>query len=269
MTYYGLISAIRPLFIIPPIFGQKRERGQTMANSKIYAFVVKFADAVTEYAIAQQSTNAAKRIVRSLKGIAEVLTETDQESISVVSGENGEISDLFTLTGINEAIDLYAAIVDATTQDGTDLAKRANRVKSYIEDDLLEEGDPENADIPNEKLVAENALKVWEAVKPRQGGQGARGVTRMSEADFEYAIYGTCSECGETVKTGERTGRTDWNSLRHYCQQHAKETHNSEGFTGVVRDAWRDAKAAFEGGADSVVVEGDVDTPSFSLARAS
>lgn len=233
-----------------------------MPNSKIETIVRNVAENVAMYATLASRADTYRRLVSALLGVAAAITQIDPNNASVTFGEG---SDEMTLSA-----KVFQESADALKVDNTDLLslsvevnKGITKVKSYIEDELVE------GDLLD---VAQQTVTLWEQVrgsrKTPATSSRAQG-ERLSQADFNFAIFSTCELCGEVVvKGGERTGRLDWNSLRHYSQKHAIDRHGSHGFTQLVSDAWAQAREEFRSGeVTEVHVSGDSDMPGFTLVR--
>lgn len=222
-----------------------------MAN-RITDIVTNFANMVKDFAIVATESAKTRKLARALKSVADAL------------GDEGEVYIAQAKLETNDFATAHDALIlqdSDFTETGTDLAKMARRVEVYLEDDVLEDADAE---------TARNALALWQEVRPSARPTAVRGPQsegRTSVPDFDFPIFATCEECGVTVRTGERSGVTDWNSLRHYAQRHAQNAHASRPFGAMVSGAWRNAKASFETGADEIVVEGDADSPGFVLTK--
>lgn len=230
-----------------------------MANSKIGAIVRKVAENVKNYAEKVARVDSDKRLGRALQGVADALGA--EGTFPAVGADGTEVvvsADLFAY---------YASVLNGSTTDLLSLSVEVNnginKVKGYAEDELLSE---------DEAAIVTDTLALWEKVRGARKSPAtssrAQG-ERIAQADFNFPILATCDLCGEVaVRGGERTNRLDWNSLRHYSQQHAIKAHGTNGFTQLVSDAWRDAKESFKAdGTVEVHVPGDADMPGFTLVR--
>lgn len=92
--------------------------------------------------------------------------------------------------------------------------------------------------------------------------------------DFEFPIIAHCEACGWEWHEGRSTGQTKWNTLRNYCQEHAKGNDAAKAHRGVafkvsaaVADSWLSAKRSFEDGAHAALTEQDsgMGIPAFYL----
>lgn len=223
-----------------------------MANNRISEIVADFAQKVATFAVQAQEAASARKVANALKGVA-----------AAIGDGTVDIGDAITNgSQFLEAAELLLLSESDLTDTTTELVKSAKTVEVFIENEVLE-GD--------EADIAAQAVALWQEVRPSgrvvmaQRGQNTEG--RQSVADFAFPIYATCELCGDTIKTGERSGLTDWNSLRHYSQRHAQNVHASVKFDTFVTNAWRQAKAAFEAGSTEMFVEGDTSAPGFLLQK--
>lgn len=220
--------------------------------SRLTEIVTAFADQVKVFAVQAQEGTRQKKLARALKGVADALGD---ETMVLNDGEVD--AQVFATAAEN----IEHSMANASEMGG-DLAKSARKVEGYVEDDVLDDDDVE---------IAKAALALWSEVKPTGRLMAVRGSARdgdrQSTPDFLFPIFATCEECGDVIRTGERSGVTDWNSLRHYAQRHAQNVHSSSGFDTMVTNAWRSAKAEFAGNAEAVEVDGDGNTPGFVLEK--
>jgi hypothetical protein len=223
-----------------------------VSNERISEIVTDFSEKVANFAVQAEAAKATQKVVKALTALSDAIgSETVEAGQVTLNGDE-----------LAEAAEVLKERELDFTDIRNELVKSAKTVQVFKESEVLEEDDSD---------IADKALVLWETVKPsavvRFAQKGESVQNRQSNPDFAFPIYAKCELCGETVRTGERSGVTDWNSLRHYAQRHGQNVHVAPEFRSDsnVQNAWLAAKAAFESGMTEVSVSGNDQIPGFDL----
>jgi len=217
-------------------------------------YVAKFAESVQEHAKSVIEHKRAQRWTNVLNGIKQAIADTGDETFLI--GES-----LLDGADVDSTLEVLQSLVREQQAETGAMATQAQMVQGWVNSDVLEEEDNESA---------KAALALWAQVRPvvTKGRSGSNGTSAAKDL-IDGQINAKCDLCDYLQEAGKTSGHVDWNTMRHECRKHAIDAHGAIGFQGAVGNAWLRARQAFVEGALEQNVEGDINTPSFTLRKVS